>query len=88
MLSSVQDDLAWEFRTDKHISFFIDRVAALARSTERQIILFVDGLDEFAGDKHLLLNDLIALIQQLQGLPIRLCVSCKVFDWDDFVIRP
>lgn len=84
LIESVQEDLAWEFRTDKHISFFIERFVELATSTESQIIIFVDGLDEFAGDKQLLLNDLIKLIQRLEDLPIRLCVSCKSFDWSFF----
>ena len=86
LVASVQDDLAWEFGTNKHISFFIDRFVELARSTDSQIIIFVDGLDEFPGDKRHLLNDLIALIQRMRGLPIKLCVSCKLFDWAEFVI--
>ena len=88
LVASVQDDLAWEFGTNRHISFFIDRFVDLASATYSKIIIFVDGLDEFPGDKHHLLNDLIAFIQRLQDLPIRLCVSCKSFDWDGFVIRP
>ena len=86
LVASVQDDLAWEFETNKHISVFIDRFGELAASAESQIIIFVDGLDEFPGDKRHLLNDLITLIQRLQGLPIKLCVSCKLFDWADFVV--
>ena len=86
LVASVQDDLAWEFGTNKHISFFIERFVELPRCADSQIIIFVDALDEFPGDRLHLLNDLIALIQRMQNRPIKLCVSCKSFDWADFVI--
>ena len=74
LVESIQDDLAWEFRASKHISFFIERFVELATSAESQIIIFVDGLDEFAGDKRLLLNDLIAFIHICSVCPLG-CVS-------------
>ena len=86
MLSSIHKDLVWEFEAEKEIVFFINRLSEFANKRNCNVIIVVDGLDEFIGDQRLLKNELSDLAQRLRGSPVKLCVSCKSFDWNQYVI--
>ena len=87
MISSIHNDLVWEFEAEKGIVFFINRLSAFANERNCNLIIVVDGLDEFIGDQRLLKNELSDLAQRLRGSPVKLCVSCKSFDWNQYVIN-
>ncbi len=80
------DDFVWEFHRERGLAYIVERFTEIAREHGRQFIIFVDGLDEFPGDLKHLKNELLDLVKRLRGSPIRLCLSCKAFDWTDFVV--
>ena len=87
LIEAVQEDFIWEFHTERHISFFIERLHEFAESQNCSLLIFVDGLDEFIGEKTLLQIELANLVQRTSGLSVKLCVSCKSFEWETFVVE-
>jgi len=86
LVAAIQEDFIWEFHTDKHISFFIERLREFTELHNHSLLIFVDGLDEFIGKKTSLQIELSDLVRRTSDLPVKICVSCKTFDWDTFVI--
>ncbi len=86
LVKTIQEDFIWEFHVERHISFFVERLSELANLHGRKIIVFLDGLDEFAGNDSLLRFELAELIQRTQSLPVKICISCKSAEWSSFVI--
>ena len=86
LVTAIQEDFIWESHADKHISFFVQRLSDFAESQDCSLLIFVDGLDEFACEKTSLQIELSDLVQKTSDLPVKICVSCKSFDWDTFVI--
>ncbi len=91
LAGSLQDaicnDFVWEFHRERGLAYIVDRFAAIARESNRQFLIFVDGLDEFPGNQRQFKNELLDLVSRLRGSPIRLCLSCKSFDWESFVLE-
>ena len=86
IVADIQEDFIWEFHADKHISFFIQRLSEFAESQDRRLLIFVDGLDEFDGSKTVLQNELTDLVERVRNLPVKVCISCKAFNWENFVV--
>lgn len=84
---AIRNDFVWEFHRERGLAYIVDRFAAIARESNRQFFIFVDGLDEFPGNQRQFKNELLDLISRLRGSPIRLCLSCKAFDWESFVLE-
>lgn len=91
LAGSLQDaicnDFVWEFHRERGLAYIVDRFATIARESNRQFLIFVDGLDEFPGNQRQFKNELLDLVFRLRGSPIRLCLSCKAFDWENFVLE-
>lgn len=85
LLAAIKEDFSWEFERDESVSRIIHRFAEIAYVHETHFVIFIDGLDEFLGDYRLLRAELIDLAQRLDPDRIRLCVSCKTYDWSFFV---
>lgn len=84
--AAICNDFVWEFHRERGIAYIIERFTAIAREHGHKFVIFVDGLDEFPGNQKQLKNELLDLMKRLRGSPIRLCLSCKSFDWADYVI--
>lgn len=84
---AIRNDFVWEFRRERGLAYIVDRFAAIANESNRQFLIFVDGLDEFPGIQRQFKNELLDLVSRLRGSPIRLCLSCKSFDWESFVLE-
>jgi len=84
--AAVRNDFVWEFRRERGFAYIVERFTTIAREHDRKFVIFIDGLDEFTGNQHQLKNELLDLVHRLRGTPIRLCLSCKSFDWGNFVI--
>jgi len=84
--AAICNDFVWEFRRERGLAHIVDRFAAIAREHKRKFVIFIDGLDEFIGNQQQLKNELLDLVYRLRETPIRLCLSCKSFDWGHFVI--
>jgi hypothetical protein len=91
LAGSLQDaicnDFVWEFHRERGLAHIVDRFAAIARESNRQFLIFVDGLEEFPGNQRQFKNELLDLVSRLRGSSIRLCLSCKAFDWESFVLE-
>lgn len=84
--AAVRNDFVWEFRRERGFAHIVERFTTIAREHNRKFVIFIDGLDEFIGNHQQLKNELLDLVHRLRGTPIRLCLSCKSFDWGNFVI--
>jgi hypothetical protein len=83
---AIRWDLEWEFLQDRSLPNLINRLADIAQQGDSELIIFIDGLDEFPGDITSLESELSEFVRHTNTLPIRLVVSCKSFDWDRFVL--
>ncbi len=86
LLDEIRKDFIWEFHRERETPFIIGRFNEIARKHESKMIIFVDGLDEYPNNRNDLKNELIDIVSRLKGHSIKLCISCKAFDWDDFVV--
>lgn len=83
---AVHNDFIWEFRRERGLAYIVERFTTIAREHNRKFVIFIDGLDEFIGNYQQIKNELLDLVHRLRDTPIRLCLSCKSFDWGNFVI--
>jgi hypothetical protein len=84
--TAICNDFSWEFHRERGLAYIVERFAAIAREHNRKFVIFIDGIDEFIGNHQQLKNELLDLVHRLRETPIRLCLSCKSFDWSNFVI--
>lgn len=85
-LPRLTSDFEWEFHQQRGPAYVVERFDAIARAQGQLFTIFLDGLDEFPGEREVLKTELLDLVSRLRGTSIRLCVSCKTYDWADFVI--
>jgi hypothetical protein len=83
---AIVDDFIWEFSRERHIAYIVERIDGLATKHDIPFFIFVDALDEYTGSTEQLRNELLSFVQHLSGRRIKLCLSCKAFDWERFVI--
>lgn len=86
LLAGLARDFEWEFHQERGPAYVVERFDAIARAQSQLFTIFLDGLDEFPGDREALKTELLDLVSRLRGTSIRLCVSCKTYDWADYVI--
>jgi hypothetical protein len=86
-LARLTSDFEWEFHQQRGPAYVAERFDAIARVQGQLFTIFLDGLDEFPGDREVLKAELLDLVSRLRGTSIRFCVSCKTYDWADFVIE-
>lgn len=84
---AIRSDLEWEFLQNRSLPYLLDRLEDIAHQGDTEIIIFIDGLDEFPGDFASLVSELNEFVTRSNALLIRLVVSCKSFDWDSLVLR-
>lgn len=82
----IRNDFIWEFHRDQHLSYIVDRLDDIAQTHNRKLIIFVDGLDEIPMEQRQFKAELIDIVGKLKERNIKLCLSCKSFDWQEFVI--
>lgn len=83
---AICNDFTWEFRRERGLAYIVERFTTIAREHNRKFVIFIDGLDEFTDNQVQFKNELLDLVHRLRETPIRLCLSCKSFDWGNFVI--
>lgn len=71
----------WEFRKSHSISDVARVIREVQTVQPGRLLVFVDGLDEFPGDRSFLRNELISLSRQLTPDLFRIVLSCKSLDW-------
>jgi hypothetical protein len=86
LLTAICNDFTWEFHQDRGPAYIINRFDEIARKHDQKFVIFVDGLDEFPGERDRLKAELLDLVQRLRNRSVYLCVSCKSLDWSGFVI--
>lgn len=87
LVGAIVNDFAWEFHRNREIVQIVERFDEVLHNHSGKLIIFVDGVDEFPGNREIFKNELIDFVSHLQGRNISLCISCKTFDWSDFVIE-
>jgi hypothetical protein len=81
-------DFEWQFIRDRRsLAYIVDRFDAIAKLHGKKLIIFLDGIDEFTGNRSLLKSELIDLVPRLVDRAVKLCISCKGFDWENFIIE-
>lgn len=86
LLARLVRDFEWEFHRERGPAYVVERFDVIAHAQGQLFTIFLDGLDEFTGDREVLKTELLDLASRLRGTSIRMCVSCKAYDWADFVI--
>jgi len=86
LLAAIRNDFVWEFHRDRELAYIVERFDEITSKHGQKLIILVDGLDEFPGNQEGFKAELLDFVRRLRGRSIRLCVSCKSFDWGDFVI--
>jgi Type I restriction enzyme R protein N terminus (HSDR_N) len=86
LVAAIRNDFIWEFHRERDIAYIIDRIDTLVRGHGRSLVIFVDGLDEFPGRLQDFKNELLDLAHRFRGRSIKLCLSCKDFDWSTFIL--
>ncbi len=83
---AITNDFVWEFSRERHIAYVIERFDAIATAHDVSFLIFIDALDEYPGNLKQLQSELLDLVRHIGGSRIKLCLSCKAFDWEQFVI--
>ncbi len=84
--AAIRNDFVWEFHRERGIAHIIDRFDEIARTHGKTLLIILDALDRFPGKPEKLKAELLDLIPRLRGRSLRLCLSCKSFDWPAFII--
>ncbi|MEA3327513.1 MAG: type I restriction enzyme HsdR N-terminal domain-containing protein [Chloroflexota bacterium] len=85
--SAIINDFIWEFIRSKNIAQIFQRFDSISARHKRNLIIFIDGLDEFSNQSNSLKNELLEISKRLPSYPnIRFVISCKSFDWPNFII--
>lgn len=86
LVGALINDFLWEFRRENNIAHIVERFDEIVAKHGKRLIIFVDALDEYIGDQLALKAELLDFIYRIRGKAIRLCLSCKAYDWEVFVI--
>ena len=86
LLTALRNDFVWEFHRERDIAYIIERFDQIAQEHHQLFLIFVDGIDEFPGDRDALKSELLDFAYRIRDRSIRLCLSCKAFDWAYFII--
>lgn len=87
LYKTLENEFVWEFQREKNISYFLHRIQSLCNKHGKKVIVFIDGLDEFPGNLVILRNEIMDICSRISyENQIRICVSCKSYDWPIFVI--
>lgn len=86
LLQAIANDFVWEFHRERGVPYIVERFDQIADRSSKDVLIFLDGIDEFQRPRYNLRNELLDLVPRLRGRKLRLCLSCKSFDWGDFVI--
>lgn len=84
--AAIRNDFVWEFHRERGLAHIIERFDEIARVHGKTLLLILDALDRFPGKPEKLKAELLDLIPRLRGRSLRLCLSCKSFDWPAFII--
>ena len=83
IITSIKDDCNWFFSTHLQAEEVLKRLVQLTKS-ERKLLIFIDAIDEVSISNFILeFNELIKKILKYSN--IKLCVSCKINEWDKFL---
>jgi len=85
LTDAIANDFVWEFQQDEPAARIIQRFSEVVRSHQAKLYLFIDGLDESPGEHRNFRAELNDLVIHLDPALVRLCVSCKTYDWPFFV---
>jgi hypothetical protein len=86
ILPALQDDFIWEFHKNREVVHLFNRLEAIAQASGKKFLIFVDAIDEFAHGNNELKNEILLMVARLGNYShIRLIISCKSFDWYQFV---
>ncbi len=66
LAAAIQNDFIWEFHRERNIAYIVERLDAVARQAGRQVIIFVDGIDEFPGNHEAFKPELIDFVTRLR----------------------
>jgi hypothetical protein len=84
--TAICNDFVWEFHCERGLAHIIERFEEIARIHRKKLVLFLDAMDRFPGRPGALKAELLDLVSRLRRRSVRLCLSCKSFDWATFVI--
>ncbi len=85
--SAIISDFKWEFQKSKNIAQIIQKFNYISQKHSKQLIIFIDGLDECPIEVKILRSELLEISTKIASYPnIRFVFSCKSFDWPNFVI--
>jgi hypothetical protein len=85
--SAIINDFKWEFQRSKNIAQIIQKFNDISQKHSKQLIIFIDGLDECPIEVKILRSELLEISTNIALYPnIRFVFSCKSFDWPNFVI--
>lgn len=85
ILEAIRSDFMWEFEKDDSIVHVIKRLDEIVREHHSQLIIFIDGIDEYPDKLGVLKAELVDVTKRLDASTIRLCVSCKPPRWEFFI---
>lgn len=83
---AIENDFVWEFKRQTNIAQIVDRFEDIVSEHRKQLIIFIDALDEFPDNQNNLKSELRELAYHISGTSVRLCISCKSYDWERYVI--
>lgn len=87
ILAAIQNDFLWEFQRERSPAHIVERLDAIAGKHNQKFVIFIDSLDEYIGQRDHLKEELRDLVYRLrEKRSVKLCLSCKAFDWKDFVL--
>jgi hypothetical protein len=86
LMAAIRNDFIWEFHREREIAYIVERFIEVTDRAQKQLIIFVDGIDEFPDNYERLKAELLDFIPRLRDSLIRVVLSCKSFDWHNFVI--
>ena len=84
--AALENDFLWEFKRQSNIAQIVDRLDDIVSKHDKQLIIFIDALDEYIGNQDDLKAELREFAHRFSGNSVRLCVSCKIYDWEQYVI--
>lgn len=84
ILDKIKDDFNWFFSENLEGQQIVKRLVGFNNRIKRKICIFIDAIDEVSLDSfELNLNDLVSNTQVFED--IKIIVSCKTFEWDNFL---
>lgn len=86
LLAAIRNDFVWEFHRECSPAYIVERFDEIAGRHGQRLVICVDGLDEFPGNREAFKAELLDFVYRLREHSVYLCVSCKSLDWSDFVL--